>query len=124
MFLTDVRVPDANKVGEIGSGWRAVPTTLMSERRSVGSGSATAAVDPANVLTSSPATSTVARPSRRAPAAAAHTNRRLLEWLGMRVAEAVANGTPLGAEGSIMKLLSNMHNRAIGKLAGSWSGRR
>ena len=40
VFLTDVRVPDANRVGEPGSGWRAVLTTLMSERASVGSGAA------------------------------------------------------------------------------------
>ena len=38
VFLTDVRVPDANRVGEPGSGWRAVLTTLMSERASVGVG--------------------------------------------------------------------------------------
>ena len=42
VFLTDVRVPDANRVGEPGSGWRAVLTTLMSERASVGSGAASA----------------------------------------------------------------------------------
>ena len=46
VFLTDVRVPDANRVGEPGSGWRAVLTTLMSERASVGSGAAGKAVEP------------------------------------------------------------------------------
>ena len=51
VFLTDVRVPDANRVGEPGSGWRAVLTTLMSERASVGSGAASKAVDPVRMLT-------------------------------------------------------------------------
>ena len=61
-------------------------------------------------------------PVVRQQLATAHTNRRLLQWLGMRVAEAVANGTPLGPEGSIMKLLSNLNNRALGKLAGDLLG--
>jgi alkylation response protein AidB-like acyl-CoA dehydrogenase len=32
VFFTDVRVPDANRVGDIGDGWRAARTTLMNER--------------------------------------------------------------------------------------------
>ena len=51
VFLTDVRVPDANRVGEPGSGWRAVLTTLMSERASVGSGAASRSTDPVRLLT-------------------------------------------------------------------------
>src|SRR3954463_6523137 len=51
VFLTDVRVPDGNRVGEPGSGWRAVLTTLMSERASVGSGAASRAVSPVRMLT-------------------------------------------------------------------------
>ena len=32
VFFTDVRVPDANRVGEAGEGWRYARTTLMNER--------------------------------------------------------------------------------------------
>ena len=32
VFLTDVRIPDENRVGEVGEGWRAARTTLMNER--------------------------------------------------------------------------------------------
>ncbi len=32
VFLTDVRVPDANRVGAVGDGWRCARTTLMNER--------------------------------------------------------------------------------------------
>ncbi|HWB68236.1 MAG TPA: acyl-CoA dehydrogenase family protein [Mycobacteriales bacterium] len=32
VFFTDVRIPDANRVGEIGDGWRVARTTLMNER--------------------------------------------------------------------------------------------
>jgi alkylation response protein AidB-like acyl-CoA dehydrogenase len=32
VFLTDVRVPDANRIGGIGDGWRVTQGTLMNER--------------------------------------------------------------------------------------------
>jgi alkylation response protein AidB-like acyl-CoA dehydrogenase len=38
VFLTDVRVPDANRLGDVGAGWRVAQTTLMNERVSIGSG--------------------------------------------------------------------------------------
>ncbi len=35
VYLTDVRVPDKNRVGEVGEGWRVAMTTLMHERAGV-----------------------------------------------------------------------------------------
>jgi alkylation response protein AidB-like acyl-CoA dehydrogenase len=32
VFLTDVRIPDENRVGAVGDGWRCARTTLMNER--------------------------------------------------------------------------------------------
>ena len=46
VFFDEVRVPDANRIGELGAGWRAVIATLMAERASVGSGANNSAVDP------------------------------------------------------------------------------
>ncbi|MDH3261676.1 MAG: acyl-CoA dehydrogenase family protein, partial [Acidimicrobiia bacterium] len=37
VFFTDVRVPDAYRVDEVGAGWRASMTTLMNERVAIGS---------------------------------------------------------------------------------------
>ena len=39
VYMTDVRVPDSCRVGDIGEGWRASLTTLMNERNAIGSGS-------------------------------------------------------------------------------------
>lgn len=36
VFLTDVRIPDAHRLGEVGDGWRVAQTTLMNERVSIG----------------------------------------------------------------------------------------
>ncbi|MEM9517125.1 MAG: acyl-CoA dehydrogenase family protein [Actinomycetota bacterium] len=38
VYLTDVRVPDANRIGAVGEGWRASLTTLMNERQAIGAG--------------------------------------------------------------------------------------
>ena len=37
VFLTDVRIPDASRLGAVGEGWRVATTTLMNERVSIGS---------------------------------------------------------------------------------------
>ncbi|WP_420440316.1 acyl-CoA dehydrogenase family protein [Candidatus Poriferisodalis sp.] len=40
VYMTDVRVPDANRVGDVGDGWRVSLTTLMNERNAIGAGGA------------------------------------------------------------------------------------
>ncbi len=39
VYLTDVRVPDADRVGDVGEGWRVAMSTLMNERTTIGGGS-------------------------------------------------------------------------------------
>ncbi|MFF0696814.1 acyl-CoA dehydrogenase family protein [Streptomyces tendae] len=36
VFLTDVRIPDSRRLGEIGDGWRVAQTTLNNERVAIG----------------------------------------------------------------------------------------
>jgi acyl-CoA dehydrogenase len=122
VFLTDVRVPDANRVGEPGSGWRAVLTTLMSERASVGSGKG-ATVDPVSLLVE------LARhegrshdPVLRQRLAEVITHKHLIEWGTARAEATVAAGRERGAEGSIMKLLGSAQNRRIADVAGEILG--
>ena len=38
VYLTDARVPDANRIGAVGEGWRVSLTTLMNERSAIGGG--------------------------------------------------------------------------------------
>jgi alkylation response protein AidB-like acyl-CoA dehydrogenase len=36
VFLTDVRIPDADRLGDVGDGWAVARTTLMNERVAIG----------------------------------------------------------------------------------------
>ncbi len=38
VYLTEVRVPDADRIGAVGEGWRVAMTTLMNERTTIGGG--------------------------------------------------------------------------------------
>ena len=39
VYFTDVRVPDSQRLGEVGRGWQVSLTTLMNERAAIGAGS-------------------------------------------------------------------------------------
>ena len=38
VYLTDARIPDAHRIGDVGEGWRVALTTLMNERTAIGGG--------------------------------------------------------------------------------------
>jgi alkylation response protein AidB-like acyl-CoA dehydrogenase len=39
VYMTEVRVPDADRVGDVGEGWRVAMTTLSNERTTIGGAS-------------------------------------------------------------------------------------
>jgi alkylation response protein AidB-like acyl-CoA dehydrogenase len=114
VYFTDVRIPDSERLGGIGEGWRGAIVTLMNERVSIGG-----AIAPRG---SGPIASAVqlwrARPQeRRDPA----RRDRLVElWIESEVQRmtnlrAAANsllGTP-GPEGSVAKLAYAELNKRI-----------
>ena len=63
VFFTDVRIPDSQRLGAVGDGWKVSLTTLMNERLSVGAACPASA---SRTSSSWPARSswTTARPSR------------------------------------------------------------
>jgi len=106
VFLEDVRVPHANRLGEPGDGWRIAITTLMHERMSIGSASG-------GYVFSFDTLAKIAR--ERAPGgldpltkdalAQVYTQRRILELLNARILAKIGRGQIPDAEGSIMKLV-------------------
>jgi alkylation response protein AidB-like acyl-CoA dehydrogenase len=104
VFLTDVRIPDSQRLGAVGEGWRVANTTLNNERVSIGKGGRREA----GMI------GRVARTWREDPER--HTpelqDRLLRLWVdaevarvtGVRLGQKLASGQP-GPEGSVMKLL-------------------
>jgi len=122
VFLDEVRVPDTNRVGPLGSGWSAVMATLMAERAAVGSGAANSAVDPVARLIGLARHRGRAGDARvRQCLAVAHTNAELRRFLGLRL-EAMATDCSPGSEGSILKLLFSEQGRSCGDVAGDLLG--
>ena len=113
VFLTDVRVPDANRLGDVGEGWRVANATLMNERVSIGSGTAV----PRESVIGYAANAWRQRPELRTH----ELHQRLLSlWAqaevarlaGQRLRQQLAAGEP-GPEGSAAKLTFARLNQEI-----------
>lgn len=104
VFLTNARIPDSLRLGEIGDGWRVAQTTLMNERVAIGG----RPVPRDGGMIGRVAQTWRDRPERRT----AELHDRLLRlWVeseavrlaGSRLGQQLAVGSP-GPEGSAMKL--------------------
>ena len=114
VYMTDARVPDFNRIGEVGEGWRAALTTLMNERVSIGggvskrgSGAIGAAVDVWNEL--DPAMKDA---SRRDTLMKLWCRSEAVRLTNMRASAKAKVGNP-GPEGSIGKMASAELNQEI-----------
>jgi alkylation response protein AidB-like acyl-CoA dehydrogenase len=114
VFLNDVRVPDENRLGASGDGWRVALTTLVSERASIGG--ATGMVPFAEVLGLADRFGQRHDPTARQELAAYYTRVKILTWLGWRARTALSKGNGLGPESSVMKLAMSRHLAAMGNL--------
>ncbi len=102
VFLTDVRIPARNVVGEVNNGWRVSHTTLGNERAMIGGGgggrNADALIELARArgLTSDPVV--------RQMLAQTFIRSELLRFFSIRMRGALSRGEQPGAEASVMKL--------------------
>jgi len=113
VFLSDVRIPDADRIGAVGEGWQVSTATLMNERVAIGG---TAAPREGGMI------GTVARTWREHPelrTPGLH-DRMLRHWAdaevarlaGARLRQQLAAGHP-GPEGSAAKLVFARLNQEI-----------
>ena len=110
VFLTDVRIPANQIVGDVDNGWRVAQTTLQSERVAIGSGEGLRFADVRALLAGIGA----GQSSRyRQQIASAFIRFELLRYLGLRVQTAISQGRPPGAESSVMKLAFSEHIAAL-----------
>ncbi|MCY4214565.1 MAG: acyl-CoA dehydrogenase family protein, partial [Gammaproteobacteria bacterium] len=109
VYFTDVRIPDSQRLGEVGQGWQVSITTLMNERASIGAGGAgsdfRALLDLAQTVTinDKPA---IEDSAVRAKLADWHCKRSGLKYTGYRSLSALSRGDTPGPENSIGKLVA------------------
>ena len=115
VFMTSARVPDANRLGAVGEGWKVAQTTLMNERVAIGSRPAPRDGGMSGVV----AQTWRDHPENHTPELHDRlldlwTQSEALRLAGVRLRQQLAAGAP-GPEGSAMKL-------AFARLAQQLSG--
>ena len=121
VFLTDVVIPDENRVGAVGEGWRVALTTLMNERMLLGAGRQPGP-DTGAILDLAARCMIQGRPaiedsSVRQELAELITQQEALRLTGYRALTALSQGRPPGPEGSIGKLAVAQLMQRIGSVA-------
>ena len=104
VFLEGVRVPDDNRLGEPGEGWKVAITTLMNERMSLGAATSGFAL-PFERLVELYRGDDAPEPVYRDDLSRVYTWGRILEWLNQRIVGKLRSGQIPTAEGSVMKLI-------------------
>jgi alkylation response protein AidB-like acyl-CoA dehydrogenase len=116
VYMTDARVPDAHRIGEVGEGWRAALTTLMNERTAIGGGGGGNAkrrgpIDEAiRIWNNTPVEQR--NPAHKDQLMQLFCKSEALRLTNMRGAQAAKAGNP-GPEGSIAKLMLADFNKKV-----------
>jgi alkylation response protein AidB-like acyl-CoA dehydrogenase len=115
VFLSGARIPDACRIGEVGSGWGVATTTLTNERLVLsGAGRGTTA------LGGSPVEKLVDAARGAGPLEGALRDDLVRRWIESKVilwtnrrASALARAGSPGPQGSTTKLSQALHNRRV-----------
>ncbi len=108
VYFTDVRIPDSQRMGNVGQGWQVALTTLMNERASIGSGGGGVKFEVLRELAASvnigdrPA---IEDSSVRAKLASWYVEEAGLKYTSFRTLSAISKGELPGPENSIGKLV-------------------
>ena len=119
VFFTDVRVPDAQRLGAVGQGWAVSLTTLMNERLSIGSGMPTGFPELFDYCLElqtedGPA---IDNPMIRSRLAQYAVRASGLKYTGMRAISALSKGETPGPENSIGKLVAGASMQELAMFA-------
>ena len=108
VFFTNVRIPDAQRLGAVGAGWKVSITTLMNERLAVGEAPGPDSADILALVSSleldgEPA---IANPAVRERLADWYVKTQGLKYTRFRSMTALSRGQTPGPEASIAKVIS------------------
>jgi alkylation response protein AidB-like acyl-CoA dehydrogenase len=110
VFLSGVRVPDSQRLGEVGEGWRVALTTLMNERLTIGGGTPTGFAPVFELLkkTQTGGAPALADGALRAKVATWYWRSAGLKYTAARLTSALSRGEEPGPEASIGKLVAGV----------------
>lgn len=120
VYFTDVRVPDAQMLGEVGQGWQVALTTLMNERAAIGPGGGGTGFSSVKRLAESvnidgkPA---IEDSHVRARLASWYVQEAGLKYTFYRTISALSRGDVPGPENSIGKLVSAKKSQDMSSFA-------
>jgi alkylation response protein AidB-like acyl-CoA dehydrogenase len=120
VFFTDVRVPDAQRLGPVNGGWKVALTTLMHERLSIGRPpDAPSAAELAKLARSIPDGdgTKLDDGAVRDAIARFYVADAGMDFTRMRIQTALSRGQTPGPEASIGKLVTAKTRQDIGRLA-------
>lgn len=118
VFFTDVRVPDASRIGGVDDGWRCAIAMLMNERVAIGAGGGggrSVGVEP--LIELARRRGRLEDPLVRQGIADVYIRARILSYIGQRTRDALKAGKAPGPEGSIAKLVGALLARRTSDLA-------
>ena len=115
VFFTDLRVPDSQRLGAVGDGWKVALTTLMHERVSVGGAFPTDFDEMLELagrleLEDGPA---IRNPAVRERLADWYVKASGLKYTGYRAISALSRGETPGPENSITKLVLGINREEM-----------
>jgi alkylation response protein AidB-like acyl-CoA dehydrogenase len=103
VYFTDVRIPDAERLGDVGEGWRVSLTTLMNERVSIGGSVPPRGSGLIGLVVKAWQDAGIDDPAKREELMRLWTRAEALRLTNWRASQNRKQGTP-GPEGSIGKL--------------------
>ena len=115
VFLTDVRIPAANVVGEVNEGWRVAHTTLGNERALIGGSSGQWNFD--EMIAEARARGLTDDARIRRGLVDVYIRANLLKYFGYRMRTALSRGEQPGPEASVMKLFVSRHGARSAEVA-------
>jgi alkylation response protein AidB-like acyl-CoA dehydrogenase len=117
VFFTDVRIPDANRIGDVDDGWRCAVAMLMNERVAIGSGGGrgrSAGVEP--LIELARRRGRLDDPVVRQGIADVYIRTKILGYIGQRTRATLKAGKAPGPEGSVAKLVGALLARRASDL--------
>lgn len=114
VFLTDVRIPHENILGEVHGGWVPIMTTLSHERTLIGGGSSRASMQ--DLFDLAARFGAADDPLIRQKIVDIGIRTEILKYLGYRSRTAATKGEEPGPESSVTKLSLSLLSHEIGNL--------